>query len=146
MPGPLPKLGRLTTKPLSNCQMASTVPTFATSAQKPVSTSPRLMPSIVGLLGLLCPVICRQLCIWCHTVSVRYTHAPHPTLSLSTHCSPFSIPCHFVPPSHPPFAVMAGMFAIRAERDFVLDDDFMKGVRKVMEGKKLEGKLEYKKV
>jgi len=41
---------------------------------------------------------------------------------------------------------MAGMFAIRAERDFVLDDDFMKGVRKVMEGKKLEGKLEYKKV
>lgn len=43
-------------------------------------------------------------------------------------------------------ALSPGMFAIRAERDYVLDDDFMKAVRKVMEGKKLEGKLEYKKV
>ena len=40
----------------------------------------------------------------------------------------------------------AGMFAIRAERDFVIEEDFMKAVRKVGENKKLEGKLEYSKV
>ena len=40
----------------------------------------------------------------------------------------------------------AGMFAIRAERDFVKEEDFMKAVRKVAEVKKLEGTLEYKKV
>jgi len=40
----------------------------------------------------------------------------------------------------------AGMFAIRAERDYVIDEDFMKAVRKVAENKKLEGKLEYSKV
>lgn len=40
----------------------------------------------------------------------------------------------------------AGMFAIRAERDFVIDEDFMKAVRKVAESKKLETSLEYKKV
>lgn len=33
----------------------------------------------------------------------------------------------------------AGMFAIRAERDFVLQEDFLKAVRKVSEMKKLEG-------
>jgi 26S proteasome regulatory subunit T4 len=38
----------------------------------------------------------------------------------------------------------AGMFAIRAERDYVIDEDFMKAVRKVMESKKLESKLDYK--
>jgi len=40
----------------------------------------------------------------------------------------------------------AGMFAIRAERDFVIEEDFMKAVRKVGENKKLEGKLDYKQV
>lgn len=40
----------------------------------------------------------------------------------------------------------AGMFAIRAERDSVLDEDFMKAVRKVAESKKLETQLDYKKV
>lgn len=40
----------------------------------------------------------------------------------------------------------AGMFAIRAERDYVLDEDFMKAVRKVAESKKLETKLEYKNI
>ena len=40
----------------------------------------------------------------------------------------------------------AGMFAIRAERDYVVHEDFMKAVRKVAENKKLEGKLEYSKV
>lgn len=40
----------------------------------------------------------------------------------------------------------AGMFAIRAERDYVVSEDFMKAVRKVSEGKKLETKLEYKQV
>jgi 26S proteasome regulatory subunit T4 len=36
------------------------------------------------------------------------------------------------------------MFAIRAERDYVTDEDFMKAVRKVVESKKLESKLDYK--
>jgi len=40
----------------------------------------------------------------------------------------------------------AGMFAIRAERDYVLDEDFMKAVRKVADSKKLETKLDYKPV
>jgi len=38
----------------------------------------------------------------------------------------------------------AGLFAIRAERDYVIQEDFMKGVRKIAEQKKLEGKLDYK--
>merc|ERR1711894_79097 len=38
----------------------------------------------------------------------------------------------------------AGMFAIRAERDYVLDEDFMKAVRKIADNKKLETKLDYK--
>eukprot|EP00413_Alexandrium_margalefii_P044975 CAMPEP_0204601652 /NCGR_PEP_ID=MMETSP0661-20131031/56170_1 /ASSEMBLY_ACC=CAM_ASM_000606 /TAXON_ID=109239 /ORGANISM="Alexandrium margalefi, Strain AMGDE01CS-322" /LENGTH=411 /DNA_ID=CAMNT_0051612547 /DNA_START=68 /DNA_END=1303 /DNA_ORIENTATION=+ len=33
----------------------------------------------------------------------------------------------------------AGMFAIRAERDYVTEEDFMKASRKIAEGKKLEG-------
>jgi len=40
----------------------------------------------------------------------------------------------------------AGMFAIRANRDYIIQEDFMKAVRKVKEGKKLESKLEYKKI
>ncbi len=40
----------------------------------------------------------------------------------------------------------AGMFAIRAERDYVIDEDFMKAVRKVADSKKLESKLDYKPV
>ena len=39
-----------------------------------------------------------------------------------------------------------GMFAIRAERDYVIQEDFMKAVRKVAESKKLESKLDYKPV
>ena len=42
--------------------------------------------------------------------------------------------------------IEAGMYAIRAERDYVIEEDFMKAVRKVGENKKLEGKLEYSKV
>ena len=38
----------------------------------------------------------------------------------------------------------AGLFAIRAERDYVLDEDFMKAVRKLADNKKLETKLDYK--
>ncbi len=45
-------------------------------------------------------------------------------------------------PHRPPI----GMFAIRAERDYVVDEDFMKAVRKVCESKKLESTLDYKKV
>ncbi|KAI3382684.1 hypothetical protein SNEBB_003907 [Seison nebaliae] len=40
----------------------------------------------------------------------------------------------------------AGMFAIRTEHDFITQEDFMKGVRKVAENKKLETKLDYKPV
>ena len=40
----------------------------------------------------------------------------------------------------------AGMFAIRAERDFVLHEDFMKATRKIKENKKLESKLDYSQV
>eukprot|EP00127_Corallochytrium_limacisporum_P003348 Clim_evm37s148 gene=Clim_evmTU37s148 len=40
----------------------------------------------------------------------------------------------------------AGMFAIRAERDYVIDEDFMKAVRKLAELKKLETKLDYQKI
>jgi 26S proteasome regulatory subunit T4 len=40
----------------------------------------------------------------------------------------------------------AGMFAIRAERDYCTQEDFMKAVRKVAEAKKLEGKLNYQKL
>lgn len=39
----------------------------------------------------------------------------------------------------------AGMFAIRAERDYIVNEDLMKAVRKVAESKKLETQLEYKK-
>ncbi|KAJ1847669.1 26S proteasome subunit rpt4, partial [Coemansia sp. RSA 2703] len=40
----------------------------------------------------------------------------------------------------------AGMFAIREERDYVIQDDFMKAVRKVADAKKLESKLDYEKL
>jgi len=40
----------------------------------------------------------------------------------------------------------AGMYAIRSERDYVIQEDFMKAVRKVNENKKLETKLDYKPV
>jgi 26S proteasome regulatory subunit T4 len=38
------------------------------------------------------------------------------------------------------------MFAIRAGRDYVIEEDFMKAVRKMMENKTLESKLEYNKI
>ena len=38
------------------------------------------------------------------------------------------------------------MFAIRQDRDYVQEDDFMKAARKVAETKKLESKLDYQKV
>ena len=44
------------------------------------------------------------------------------------------------------FFSILGMFAIRAERDYVVQEDFMKAVRKVAENKKLESKLDYKPV
>ena len=40
----------------------------------------------------------------------------------------------------------AAMFAIREERNYVENEDFMKAARKLMEGKKLESKMEYQKV
>uniref|UniRef100_A0A8C2XCJ7 Proteasome 26S subunit, ATPase 6 n=1 Tax=Cyclopterus lumpus TaxID=8103 RepID=A0A8C2XCJ7_CYCLU len=38
----------------------------------------------------------------------------------------------------------AGLFAIRADREYVTQEDFMKAVRKVADSKKLESKLDYK--
>lgn len=38
------------------------------------------------------------------------------------------------------------MFAIRADREYVVEEDFMKAVRKVADNKKLESKLDYKPV
>src|SRR5262245_23448662 len=40
----------------------------------------------------------------------------------------------------------AGLFAIRAERDYVVEEDSMKAVRKVSDAKKLETRLDYKPV
>lgn len=40
----------------------------------------------------------------------------------------------------------AGMFAIRANRDYAIHEDFMKAVRKLADIKKLESKLDYDKV
>ncbi|CAG8433791.1 11373_t:CDS:2 [Diversispora eburnea] len=40
----------------------------------------------------------------------------------------------------------AGMFAIHDERDYVVQEDFMKAARKVSEAKKLESKLDYEKL
>merc|ERR1711902_446600 len=40
----------------------------------------------------------------------------------------------------------AGLFAIRGEREYVIDEDFNKAVRKVSDSKKLETKLDYKPV
>jgi ATP-dependent 26S proteasome regulatory subunit len=42
------------------------------------------------------------------------------------------------------FLQFSGLFAIRAEREYVVDEDFMKAVRKVGDAKKLESKLDYK--
>lgn len=39
-----------------------------------------------------------------------------------------------------------GMFAIRGERAYIIEEDFMKAVRKVAEAKKLEGVLHYEKL
>lgn len=40
----------------------------------------------------------------------------------------------------------AGLFAIRQERDYCVEEDFMKAVRKIADNKKLETKLDYKPV
>jgi len=40
----------------------------------------------------------------------------------------------------------AGLFAIREDRDYVLEEDFMKATRKIAETKKLESKIDYSKV
>ena len=42
--------------------------------------------------------------------------------------------------------LLSGLFAIKDYRDSINQDDFNKAVRKVAEAKKLEGKLEYKKL
>ena len=40
----------------------------------------------------------------------------------------------------------AGLFAIRSDKEFVQQEDFMKAVRKIADNKKLESKLDYKPV
>ena len=49
----------------------------------------------------------------------------------------------WIPPMWTP---EAGLFAIRSERDYCIEEDFMKAVRKIAENKKLETKLDYKPV
>jgi 26S proteasome regulatory subunit T4 len=39
-----------------------------------------------------------------------------------------------------------GMFAIREDRDYVIEEDFMRAARKIKDVKKIESKLEYSKV
>lgn len=39
-----------------------------------------------------------------------------------------------------------GIFAIRAMRDFIVEEDFFKAARKLTENKKLEGTLHYEKI
>jgi 26S proteasome regulatory subunit T4 len=39
----------------------------------------------------------------------------------------------------------AGMFAIRAERDYTIEEDYMRAARKISDNKKLEGTLDYDK-
>ena len=38
------------------------------------------------------------------------------------------------------------MFAIRGDREYVMNEDFMKAVRKVGDNKKLEAKMDYKQI
>ena len=40
----------------------------------------------------------------------------------------------------------SGMFAIRGDREYVIEEDFMKAARKIKETKKLETKIDYAKV
>lgn len=40
----------------------------------------------------------------------------------------------------------AGMYAIRADREWVIEEDLFKAARKIKEQKKLETKLEYSKI
>lgn len=44
------------------------------------------------------------------------------------------------------FILLTGLFAIRSDREYVTQEDFMKAVRKVADSKKLESKLDYKPV
>ena len=46
----------------------------------------------------------------------------------------------------PDLCFAAGLFAIRSDREYVTQEDFMKAVRKVADSKKLESKLDYKPV
>ena len=38
------------------------------------------------------------------------------------------------------------MFAIREDREYVMDEDLMKAARKIRDNKKLESKLDYSKI
>eukprot|EP01070_Trichotokara_eunicae_P007141 Trichotokara_eunicae@DN5290_c0_g1_i1.p1 len=40
----------------------------------------------------------------------------------------------------------AGMYALRQDRDYVMEEDFFKAARKIADNKKLEGRLNYDKV
>jgi 26S proteasome regulatory subunit T4 len=40
----------------------------------------------------------------------------------------------------------AGMFAIREQREYVIQEDFMKAARKIKDAKQLESKLDYSKI
>lgn len=42
--------------------------------------------------------------------------------------------------------IKLGMFAIRGDRDYVIQEDFIQAARKIADTKKLESKLDYGKV
>jgi len=100
-----------------------------------------------------------------HLHSPTHTQLPHPSLTQLPHPSLTHTLTHTHTHSHPHthtdyeavvklgdgfngadlrnVCTEAGMYAIRDEREYVGQDDFMKAVRKVAANKKLEGKLDY---
>jgi hypothetical protein len=75
-----------------------------------------------------------------HSLSSLEQAMYHPILSL---CSQVKLAENFNGADLRNICTEAGMFAIRDERDYTVQDDFMKAVRKLVEAKKLESTLRY---
>ena len=73
-------------------------------------------------------------CVWGRQLSL------HVVITQSSLCEEFLYGGRHV------CSLSTGMFAIRSERDYVIEEDFMKAVRKASDNKKLETKLDYKPV
>lgn len=71
-------------------------------------------------------------------------YPPPPTLGLRAPTNVADLPVSDLQSSSLISLENLGLFAIRAERDYVTQEDFMKAVRKIGDQKKLEGKLDYK--